>query len=71
MMLYQPCPGGVAIYTEVAHHDGTAYRACSFTRHGLSDDGTKELYVRWLKMPQKSWKPAAMQLPLFEELENT
>jgi hypothetical protein len=53
-------------YCELAHHDGTAYRASGFTRWGLTSDGSKELYVRHLKQPQKSWKPAKVfQLPMF------
>jgi len=54
-------------YCELAHHDGTAYRACSFTSAGKTNDGTKEVYVKWLRRPLKSWAPSRpAQLPLFD-----
>lgn len=54
-------------YCELAHHDGTAYRACSFERAGKTTDGTKELYVKRLKPPRKRWTPTeAYQPPLFD-----
>jgi hypothetical protein len=53
-------------YCERQHHDGTAYRACSFERAGLTADGTKELYFRRLRRPRKAWQPVrAYQMPLF------
>lgn len=55
-------------YCELAHHDGTAYRASGFTRHGLSTDSSKEVYIRHLRRPRRSWSmPAAQiaQMPLF------
>lgn len=54
-------------YCELAHHDGTAYRASGFARWGITQDGQKEIYIRHLKAPLKRWvlsTPA--QLPLFE-----
>jgi hypothetical protein len=56
-------------YCELAHHDGTAYRASGFTRWGLTSDGTKELYIRRLKAPLKRWTPARpVQWPLLNEM---
>jgi hypothetical protein len=57
-------------YCDLNHHEGTAYRASSFTRIATTSDGTKEVYTRWLKQPKKSWKPTApMQPPLFQEVD--
>lgn len=54
-------------YCELEHHDGTAYRASGFRWHGYSADRTKEVYVRHLRQPKKSWRPAApAQMPLFK-----
>jgi hypothetical protein len=56
-------------YCELSHHDGTAYRACGFTKHGLTSDGSKELYYRRLRMPRKAWEPhRVMQLPMFADI---
>jgi hypothetical protein len=56
-------------YCELSHHDGTAYRACSFARHGLTSDGSKELYIRHLRQPLKAWHPTReTQFPLLEGL---
>jgi hypothetical protein len=46
-------------YCEVAHHDGTAYRASGFTSFGATGDGTKEIYVRKLRQPLKAWTASA------------
>lgn len=57
----------VISYCELRHHDGTAYRACSFVDGGKTSDGTKELYYRNLRQPLKSWAmPENVQQPLFE-----
>lgn len=57
-------------YCELSHHDGTAYRASGFQKHGLTSDGTKEVYFRRLHPPRKSWTLYQLnrpgQLPLFE-----
>jgi hypothetical protein len=56
-------------YCELAHHDGTSYRASGFTRLGLTDDGTKELYCRRLQAPRKAWRPSRPCMkPLFVDL---
>lgn len=58
----------VISYCDLDHHDGTAYRACSFTWGGYSADCTKELYYRKLRTPRKSWqphRPFQRPLPLF------
>lgn len=54
----------VISYCELAHHDGTAYRASGFQRWGVSSDGYKEVYVRRLRAPLKRWAPT--QTSLFE-----
>lgn len=52
-------------YCEQSHHDGKAYRACNFERFGVTSDGSKELYIKRLRQPQKSWKPTGtVQMPL-------
>lgn len=56
-------------YCELAHHDGTAYRASGFERIGLSGDGSKEVYARRLKPPLKRWSPTRpVQYPLIADL---
>lgn len=56
----------VISYCDRNHHDGTAYRACSFKWAGYTSDQTKELYYRTLRPPRKSWRPAGpCQFPLF------
>lgn len=55
----------VISYCELAHHDGTAYRASGFVTAGLTSDGTKEIYCRKLKAPRKRWSPEReVQWPL-------
>jgi hypothetical protein len=56
-------------YCELAHHDGTAYRASGFTRFSTTGDGTKELYIRRLRAPLRSWRPRVegIQLALWQE----
>lgn len=56
-------------YCQLDHHDGIGYRASGFQSIGLSADKAKEVYVRRLKMPQKSWKPTGRQLDLFSEVK--
>ncbi|HML23559.1 MAG TPA: hypothetical protein PKD09_18020 [Aggregatilinea sp.] len=52
-------------YCELAHHDGTAYRASGFGRWGMTADGSKELYIRQLTPPRKRWRPSRpVQWPL-------
>ncbi len=56
-------------YCELAHHDGTAYRASGFTRVGLSSDGKKEVYIRRLTAPLKSWTPRRpVQWSMFDDV---
>ncbi len=56
-------------YCELAHHDGTAYRASGFTRFGLSSDGKKEVYIRRLAAPLKSWTPQGpVQWSMFSDV---
>jgi hypothetical protein len=56
-------------YCELAHHDGGAYKASSFKSCGKTSDGTKEVYVRWLKSPRKAWQPThAIQMPLLGDV---
>ena len=43
-------------YCQLDHHDGTAYRACSFTSAGLTNDRAKEVYWRRLKPPHMRWE---------------
>lgn len=57
-------------YCELTHHDGTAYRASGFTRHGFSNDRTKEVYVRRLRRPRRSWSmppDQRAQMPIFPD----
>lgn len=42
-------------YCELAHHEGTAYKAASFSRFGMTADGKKETYVKVLRPPLRSW----------------
>lgn len=59
----------VISYCELSHHDGTAYRACSFESLGKTNDGTKEVYCRRLRAPRKSWVvPVNTQLPLLADI---
>lgn len=62
----------VISYCELAHHDGSAYRACSFTSAGKTSDGTKEVYVKHLRAPLKSWENHSFhpvhQLPMFRDV---
>lgn len=59
----------VISYCDRDHHEGTAYKACSFTWGGYSSDQTKEVYYRRLRPPRKSWQPLAeYQPPLFAGL---
>lgn len=57
-------------YCDLSHHDGTAYRASGFAWAGYTSDRSKELYVRHLREPLKSWRPemalAPVQLPLLD-----
>lgn len=54
-------------YCELAHHDGTAYRASGFERFGFTQDGEKEIYIRRLQAPLKRWASGYdAQLPLFD-----
>jgi hypothetical protein len=46
----------IVSYCELAHHDGTGYRAAGFTKWGPSEDGTKEVYVRRLRRPHWDWQ---------------
>lgn len=56
-------------YCELAHHDGTGYRASGFVRWGKTSDGTKEVYVRQLPVPRYEWRPSApVQWPLLENI---
>lgn len=58
----------VISYCELAHHEGTAYRASNFKRLGISSDGKKELYGFTLKKPRWAWTidqhEAPVQIPL-------
>lgn len=56
-------------YCQLDHHDGVGYRASGFQSIGFTSDRTKEIYLRRLKMPQKSWKPTSHQLNLFNEVK--
>lgn len=42
-------------YAQLDHHDGTAYRACNFTRLDLTKDGLKDLFIRKLRRPNWRW----------------
>lgn len=56
-------------YCDRDHHEGTAYKACSFVWGGYSSDQTKEVYYRRLRTPRKSWQPLVeYQPPLFAGL---
>lgn len=55
----------VISYCDLAHHDGTAYRASGFRRWGISSDGDKEVYARWLKKPLKAWRPIQESMEVF------
>ncbi|NJL53927.1 hypothetical protein HC928_01390 [bacterium] len=48
----------IVSYCDLAHHDGTAYRASNFRWIGYTSDRTKEVYARHLRVPHKSWSPA-------------
>ena len=50
-------------YCEIAHHDGTGYRAANFERWPeLTRDGLKEIYFRRLRAPRLSWRPSQQEL---------
>lgn len=62
----------VISYCELAHHDGAAYKACSFTSAGPTTDKSKELYIKKLRPPLKSWllhtfRPVH-QIPMFRDM---
>ena len=52
----------IVSYCQLDHHDGTGYRASGFHSIGLSSDKTKEVYIRRLHAPRKSWKPTQPKL---------
>jgi hypothetical protein len=59
----------VVSYCQLEHHDGTAYKACSFQSAGLTADKTKEVYYRRLRRPSKAWRPlVSCQFPLFADM---
>jgi hypothetical protein len=45
----------IVSYCDLAHHDGTAYRASNFRWIGYTSDRTKEVYARTLRPPRKRW----------------
>ncbi len=46
----------VISYCEMAHHEGVGYRAASFEKIGVTSDGRKEIYLRRLRPPRRSWR---------------
>ncbi len=43
-------------YCQLDHHDGTAYKAAGFESIGLTNDGSKEIYIRRFRQPKYRWQ---------------
>lgn len=54
----------IVSYCDLAHHDGTAYRASNFRWIGYTRDHTKEVYARMLRPPRKRWTLAMVEQPV-------
>lgn len=43
-------------YCQLEHHDGTGYRAAGLRSIGLTNDGEKEIYVKYFRQPKYAWR---------------